>query len=133
MKLEIDVLYANKFLKLQNSFMQTAGEFGNAKICVQHKTLVIEGESKLDSPNLDSLCQNIASAFEKAGGYTVFVGIRTIDGVKTNTSHPFFKDNVQLLSIYKNGHLRWILFKDALDELGYICITDERMFVVHVY
>ena len=69
---------------------------------------------------------------ERAGGYTVFVGIRKINGKKVNNPYTWFMDGVQSISIKHGDGLGWGLFKDILSQLGYTAQTDEYMRVVAV-
>jgi hypothetical protein len=129
MKIEIEVLKADGTLKLQNSLMHAASLFEDGKQMVQYERFIVT--MKPNSP-YESLCEEIANVFNQMGGYCIFVGIETVDGIKLEKNYTWFEKNVQSLSIIQNDGLKWILFKDFLKTRGYNVECDERMFVVNI-
>jgi hypothetical protein len=102
--------------------------FERGKQFATHERFVVTGN--LDFPKL---CERIATAYEQAGGYAVFVGIRKINGKRVDNPYAWFMSGVQSISIkQENKPLGWALFRDILTQLEYDAKTDENMRVVAV-
>lgn len=128
LEIVVDILGGNKIAKFTNEMMHTADVFEKGKQLATHESLIIKG-----SPDLSKLCEVIKGSWEKAGGYVVFVGIRTVDGKRPDNSYSYFMENVQSISMkQKNRPLGWALFKDILSQLGYEAEVDKNMRVIKI-
>lgn len=125
MKIEIDLLGGNTKAKFMNNFMHWGDVFEEGKQLAVHERFTVVGNDCVD---LEKLCERIANAYEQAGGYAVFVGIRKIDNKRVDCSNAWFLKDVHSISM---GN-KWGLFKDILNHLGYIVETDENMRVTFV-
>lgn len=125
MEIEIDFLGGNKQAKFMNEFMHCGDVFESGKQLAIHDRFTVMGN---DCVNLEKLCERIANAYEQAGGYAVFVGIRSIDDKSVDNSYAWFMKDVQSISMGK----KWGLFKDILEQLGYKVETDEHMRVISI-
>lgn len=125
MEIEIDFLGGNTQAKFMNEFMHCGDVFEKGKQLAIHDRFIVTGNDSID---LEKLCERVANAYEQAGGYAVFVGIRSIDNKPVGNSHAWFMKDVQSISI----GTKWGLFKDILNQLGYKAETDEHMKVVSV-
>ena len=114
--------------KFTNQLIHAADVFENGKQFATHDRFIVTG-----NPDLPKLCERIATAYEQAGGYAVFVGIRKINGKRVDNPYAYFMSGVQSISMkQENEPLRWALFGDILAQLDYNAKTDENMMVVAV-
>jgi hypothetical protein len=128
-KIEIDFLGGDKKAKLINHLMHAADTFERGKQLAIHERYIVTG-----NPDLPKLCERIATAYEQAGGYAIFVGIRKVNGKRAVNPYAWFMSGVQSISMQqKNKPLGWALFRDILAQIGYNSKTDENMRVVAVY
>lgn len=124
----VDILGGNEMAKFTNDMMHAADMFEKGKQLATHESLIVKG-----TPDLSKLCKLIKDGWEKAGGYVVFVGIRTVNGKRPNNSYSYFMEGVQSISMkQKNKPLAWGLFKDILSQMGYEVETDESMKVINI-
>ncbi len=129
-KIEFDVLGANKRENLINELAHAADLFDKGKQYAAYHAFKMTGKGDL---GLSKLCEALAGAYKKIGGYAVFVGIRTIDGERADHPHAYLMDGVHTISMEKeDGSPGWSLFKDLLDTLGYAATTDENNRVLSV-
>jgi hypothetical protein len=119
----VDVFGGDKMAKLQNQFMHSADVFEGGKQFATYMQLTVTG-----NPDLDKLCERIKDSFEQIGGYIIFAGIKSIDGVRVDKPRAYFKEGVQTIS---NGH-QFGLFRDKLITLGYTPETNKHMMVTAV-
>ncbi len=127
-EIEIDFLGGDKTAKFTNELMHAADMFERGKQFATHDRFVVTG-----NPDLPKLCERIANAYEQAGGYAVFVGIRKINGKRVTEPYAWFMSGVQSISMkQENKPLGWALFKDILEQLDYTAKTDKNMRVVAV-
>ena len=127
-EIEIDFLGGNQTAKLTNQLMHAADMFESGKQFATHDRFTFTG-----NPELPKLCERIATAYEQAGGYAVFVGIRKINGKRVDNSYAWFMSGVQSISMkQENKPLGWALFRDILAQLDYNAKTDDNMRVVAV-
>lgn len=126
-EIEIDFLGGDVETKRINEFMHAVDVFEHGKQFVYHDGFIITG-----NPDLSKLCEVIANAYEKCGGYAVFVGIRNINGKRAENPHAYFMKNVQSVSMNQGKNSGWALFKDILEQLGYVASIDEKMRVISV-
>jgi hypothetical protein len=129
--IEFDILGGNDRDKFMNDFLHSADVFEEGKICASCQRLSLTIEKDVD---LKILCKHVSETFKKAGGYTVFVGIKKIND-KSPSIHPvWFKEGIQTITLLQEGKRPgWILFKDALTKLGYTVETDENMHVISIH
>ena len=114
MEIELDFLGGSPVEKFTNNLLHAGDLFGSEKEYCSHKRVVITG-----TPDLDKLCERMADASEKSGGYAIFVGIRTIDGQRVSDPRYWKKDGVKTVSMKQNGYVGWQLLEDAISRLGY--------------
>ena len=127
-EIEIDFLGGNITAKFINQMMHAMDVFKEGKQIATHDRFIVTG-----NPDLSKLCERIANAYKKAGGYAVFVGIRKINGKRVNNPHAWFMNGVQTISMkQENKPLGWALFKDILAQLDYTTKTDKNMRVIAV-
>ena len=132
MKILVDILGGDAKAKFTNDFMHAGDVFESGKQLAQYESIEIDGNDKI---NIEELIPNIRNAWESPkgmNGYIVFAAIRSIDGKRCIEPRPYFMQNIQTISMYKNGKLCWSMFKDILYNLGYKAITDEHMRVTSV-
>jgi hypothetical protein len=113
--------------KFQNDFMHAGDVFEKGKQLAKFFQAEIKGD-----PNLDMVCENFKNAMDRAGGYSVFVAIRSVDGERCTEPRAYIMEGVQTISMEQNGSLGWGLFKDMLETLGYTVETNEHMVVEKV-
>lgn len=123
----VDMFCGNEMCKKVNELMHVVDMFESGKQLVTYEQYTITGK-----PDLQKLCRNVKDAWEKMGGYVVFVGISYINGERVSGYPAYIKEGVQSLSISQNGDLGWLLFKKALEHIGYEVETDQRMHVLNV-
>lgn len=126
-KVTVDLFSVNKTGSKINELMHAADLFEPGKILANHDQIIVEGK-----PNLEKLCENLRAAWEEQGGYVVFAGINSINGIKSKGHPVYFKEEVQSLSMVQNNDLGWGLFKEILEKLGYEVETDQTMHVTKV-
>lgn len=124
----LDFFGGHEMIRKQNLFMHTADVFEAGKQLAIHERIIVDGVDV----KLDKLCENYAKAVIEAGGHAVFVGIRTINGIKPETRINWFRERTQSISIPEDGDLKWGTFKDLLTQLGYEAKTDQNMHVIEV-
>ena len=128
--IEIDFLGGDKTVKFKNQLMHATDIFERGKQLATHERIsfVVTG-----NPRLSILCERIATACEKTGGYAVFVGIRKKNGKRVANPYAWVMSGVQSISMKQgNKPLGWALFRDILAQLDYKAKTDENMRVVSV-
>lgn len=122
MKIVLDVISHNN--RLQNTFMQSCDVFEPGKFIGSYEQYNITGN---DSMDIEKLPTTIADAIFAAGGYALFVAVRSADA-EIIVPNLYFKQGVQTIS---NGQ-KFGLFRDKLERLGYVVETDEFMHVTKV-
>ncbi len=127
-EIEMDFLGGNKHQNLINQMMHHVDMFPPGKQLAKYELLMVKG-----SPDLDRLCQNIAMAWEKAGGYVIFIAIRKVNGKTANDPQAYFMKGIHSITM-KDEYtpLGWALFRDILKQLGYVTQTDENMHVTSI-
>jgi hypothetical protein len=119
----LDIFYGTKEAKGINELMHALDVFEAGKRLALFERLTVSG-----NPDVNKLPDNIKKSYEKAGGYVLFVAVRTIDGKKPKKLSAWFQDGIQSIS---DGN-KWGLFKDLLEQLGYEVGTDEHMRVTTI-
>ena len=123
----MDMFCGNKIAKQVNKMMHAVNVFEPGKQLALYEKVEITGNA-----NREHLCENMKNAWEKIGGYVLFVAISHINGVRTRQYPYYLKEGIQTLSMVQNNDLGWILFKRALEGLGYEVETDQHMHVLSV-
>ena len=123
----VDFFGGNRMAGQIDKLMHAADLYESGKIFACYDSVVVVGK-----PDLNALCKHYKAAWEETGGYVVFVGIRSINNVRGKGYPLYFKEEIQSLSMVRKGDLCWVLFKDALEALGYEVETDKSMHVTKV-
>lgn len=118
--IELDVIQGSK---IQNDFLHAMAVFEEGKQLGEYEKITIKG-----NPDLNTLCENFKKAYELAGRNVVFVGINTVNGIRSKTPIAYIKPNIQTVS---DGDTFWLL-KEMLQLLGYKVKTNEHMQVLSV-
>lgn len=129
MKVVFDTFGATERLEWQNHFLHTADVFEPGKRLVEFERHEIERDHEID---MGKAVDSVRAAFVAAGGAAVFVGVRSVDGVRPSPAVCWVAEGVQSLSLVQDGKPKWGLFADALTQLGYTVHTDRQMRVVSV-
>ena len=123
----VDLLAGNKAAKFQNALMHHAQCYEKGKQFAIHTRMEYSGVS-----DPKELIPCIKKEQEAEGGYIVFAAIHSIDGERPESPSAYFMEGVQSISTLQDKTLGWLLFKDALKQLGYEAETDERMHVTKI-
>jgi len=129
MKVAFDTFGTTKMQEWQNRFLHSADVFEPGKRLAKFDRYEIERDHEID---MGKAVDSVRAAFVAAGGAAVFVGVRSVDGVRPAPAVCWFAEGVQSLSLVQDGRLKWGLFADALTQLGYTVHTDKQMRVVSV-
>jgi len=122
-KIVVDIIYCND--KQLNKFMHVADVFEKSKVIGVIGQLTITADPEVDVKNIPN---HIKNAYEHAGGYLVFAGIKMFKG-KTMKKRPiYFQKGINQIS---NGE-HWTLFSNLLKSMGYDVTTNEHMIVTNV-
>ena len=128
--IKLDLFYRNKKMKWIDLFMHSADVFEKGKQLCAYTTMNFVVQGSL--PDTDKLISKIVEFYKLKKGEVIFIGVSEIGGVKPDVSKTIFLKGVQSLSMIQGNSLKWGLFKDALELLGYTVETDELMNVIKV-
>ena len=123
----LDMFCGNEMAKKMNRIMHDVDVFEKGKQLAIYEKIEITG-----NVNRELLCENMKKAWEKAGGYVLFVAISHINGVRVRDYPLYLREGIQSLSMVQKGELGWIMFKKALEHLGYEVEVDQQMHVLSV-
>lgn len=129
MKVILDTFGTTQMLEWQNHFLHTADVFEPGKRLVKFDRYEIERDHEIDPRKA---CEAVRQAFAASGGTAVFVGVRSLCGVRLTPAVCWVADGVQTLCLVQDGTPKSGLFADALAHLGYTVHTDKQMRVVSV-
>lgn len=122
MKVELEYLGGDKLASFTDGLLHACDLFNSSKRFVIYDRLTIHG-----TPDLDKLCERVASCLKEVGGYAVFVAIRKVDGKRGNWPIWFERD-INSIAMAQG----WTLFRDILQQLDYNVETDESMKVIAI-
>ena len=127
-KVVLDILYRNKMANMVNRLMHIGDVFEKGKQFVQfvEVSFVVERIEPLEEV-VKKIKKNVESK-----GHVVFVGIRSIGGVRPEKAIVYFDPEIQTLSMIEDNTLKRCLFKDLLEHLGYKVEVDQSMHVTNV-
>lgn len=128
-KIVLDVLgVVTKYQEKVNSLMHITDTFEKGKQLVDIIEINIVGD-----PDLNKLCNLVADKIKEAGGYAVFVGIQSVNGVRVKNPQAYIMEGVRMISTQtQEKGLCWALLKDSLIAMGYKPVVNENMVVTAV-